>query len=212
MVVLFNLTGSSAELAAREMGLSEMGWPDFGQLSSPVPRYRNWGSGTNRLFGVDNGAFSGFDEKEFYATLRRSGPEDMPRCKFVACPDVVGDSKATGELFKQWRDRLEGWPVALVTQDGLKIEDVPWDRIDAVFVGGSDQWKFCQNSIEICQEAKRRGLWIHVGRVNTWKRAISAQIIGADSMDGTGLATYPSIRQRFRDGMLRYNISTKNLH
>ena len=36
-----------------------------------------------------------------------------------------------------WREKLDRLPLAFVAQNGLEdIEDVPWDRIEAVFIGG----------------------------------------------------------------------------
>ena len=41
------------------------------------------------------------------------------------------------------------------------------------------------------REARLLGKWVHVGRVNSWRRIHHAAIWGADSVDGTYLAFGP---------------------
>ena len=131
------------------------------------------------------------------------------RCLFVTIPDVlrwitvdgrripVGDAEATLARFHVHaaEARSFGLPVALVLQDGIELEAdglvagderVTWSDVDAVFVGGSDDFKLGPVAEAICREARRRGLWAHVGRVNSWKRL--ARVRGySDSVDGTFL-------------------------
>ncbi len=116
-------------------------------------------------WAVDNAAFSGFDAPAFLALLAKVAGRGG--CRFVACPDVVGDARATLELFAVWQPlvRSLGLPVALVAQDGLTAEAVPWDRVDALFVGGSTAWKVGDAAAEVVRAAKRRGRWVHMGRV-----------------------------------------------
>ena len=56
-----------------------------------------------------------------------------------------------------------------------------------MFVGGSTEFKLGPVAAALCQEAKARGLWVHVGRVNSRKRLRYSASIGADSADGTYL-------------------------
>ena len=49
-------------------------------------------------------------------------------------------------------------PVALVAQDGLEELEIPWEQINAVFIGGSTAWKLGADAAAIAAEAKRRGL------------------------------------------------------
>ena len=109
---------------------------------------------------------------------------------FVTAPDVVGDAKRTTELFNLWSPVLRdyGFPVAYVTQDGL--EDPPWDEFEVLFLGGSDQWKMGQQNRAIVVEAKRRKLWVHMGRVNGHQRIRYAKSIGCDSFDGTSMSWF----------------------
>jgi hypothetical protein len=116
----------------------------------------------------------------------------LPGCLFVTAPDVVGDGARTLELFEEWYDELNAcWqPKALVAQDGMRAIDVPWKRIDALFIGGTSEFKMGVAAHKLAQEAKRRGLWLHMGRVNTQQRIRYAKAIGCDSIDGTSLSWF----------------------
>jgi hypothetical protein len=145
-------------------------------------------------WAADNAAFSGFDAPAFLALLAKLA--GRPDCRFVACPDVVGDAAATLTSFALWQPLVTslGLPVALVAQDGLTGQAVPWDRIEALFVGGSTDWKVGERAAELVREAKRRGLWVHFGRVNTRKRFRHAFRLGCDSVDGSGFSRWPDQR------------------
>jgi N12 class adenine-specific DNA methylase len=156
-----------------------------------------------QFFGVDNGAFSGkFNEESFYKLLdniREQG--DAEKALFVAAPDVVGDWKATLERSEPHLDRIRdaGFPVAIVLQNGATPDTVPWDRIDALFVGGDDSFKLSQKDksgtfdpygeiIPLMREAKKRGVPVHFGRVNSAKRLEIVHFgLGGRSVDGTFL-------------------------
>lgn len=142
----------------------------------------------------DNDAFTraGFSPDGFRRLLAKAS--GYPRCRFVACPDVVCDPVATLERFKVWAPEIAavGLPVALVGQDGAEGMDLPWDRLDAFFVGGSTGFKESQAAMDLCGEAKRRGLWVHVGRVNTLRRLRKVFDWGSvDSIDGTCFSRWP---------------------
>jgi hypothetical protein len=82
-----------------------------------------------------------------------------------------------------------GLPVALVLQDGIGALPIPWSQIEAVFVGGSDNFKVSGEAFGAARAAKMLGKWVHVGRVNTSKRV--QQWLGvADSIDGSGISQY----------------------
>lgn len=70
-------------------------------------------------------------------------------------------------------------------------EDVPWGQLGALFVGGDTRWKTGHESGALVSEAKRRGLWAHVGRVNSERRLQVAASMGCDSADGTFLKYAP---------------------
>ncbi len=175
---------------------ADLGGP-VGQLLTPLTRYRL--REPARPWAIDNGAFSRFDEKAFLALLARED-HHKENCKFVCAPDVVGSAQRTSEIFDIWEPRLQGWPVALVCQDGHENVRIPWDRIAAVFIGGSTGWKLSNHALQICQVAKHHfGKWVHVGRVNDESRYAGLEEWGCvDSVDGSGMARYTHMRVKVR--------------
>jgi len=145
-------------------------------------------------WAADNAAFTGFDPAAFCRMLGRIA--GSAGCRFVACPDVVADAAATLELFRTWAPAIRalGLPVALVAQDGLDHHPVPWDQLDALFIGGSTDWKLGPAAAALTREAKARGKWTHFGRCNTKKRFRHAYQLGCDSIDGSGFSRWPDQR------------------
>jgi hypothetical protein len=161
------------------------------QLLTPETRFIR--QRPDQAFAIDNGAFSGFDRKLFLSLLKREEPyTDL--CRFVVVPDVVADARRTLEVFRYWQFRLGAWPLALACQDGQENLDIPWDDIDAVFIGGTTSWKLSVHAAAIIKAAKAVGTWVHVGRVNTPARFEYFESLGADSMDGTGLSRFSHAR------------------
>jgi hypothetical protein len=143
---------------------------------------------------ADNGCFSDKyvgDEAWFDWLAKRA--HRAGDCMFATAPDVVGDAAATLERSRPWLARIRalGYPAALVAQDGLERLEVPWDEFDVLFIGGSTEWKLGAAARGLVAEAKARGMWVHMGRVNTGKRFRYAEAIGCDSCDGTTLAQFP---------------------
>ncbi len=149
---------------------------------------------TGLPWAADNGAFAGFDEERFLRLLDRI--EGRTGCLFVAAPDVVADAEATLDLFAGWQREIaaRGLPVAFVAQDGLEAFPVPWGRFDALFLGGSTEWKLGEHARALCRKAKARGKWVHMGRVNTRRRIQVACSWGCDSVDGSGFSRWPDAR------------------
>lgn len=146
-------------------------------------------------WGADNSAYSGFSEGRFTNMLDRI--ETVPGLLWVAAPDVVEDMEATLRLFDAWQPRLaaRGLPVALVAQDGLEDVDVPWVHLDALFIGGSTEWKLSDQARQLCKEAKDRGKLVHVGRVNSKRRLTHLARWGCvDSVDGSGFSRWPDTK------------------
>lgn len=112
---------------------------------------------------------------------------------FVTAPDVVADAARTLEMFDTWEPiiREHGLPVALVLQDGQEKLDMPWGRCEAVFIGGSTDYKLSGTVRWLVREAKWRGKWVHMGRVNSLERLRTARDMGCDSVDGTGYSMFP---------------------
>lgn len=168
------------------------------RLLTPLTRYTLEDDG--RMFAIDNGAFSGLNIKSFRSLLKREESR-ISRCRWVAVPDVVGTARRTLELFDHWRHdyQLSKWPLALVMQDGQEDLPIPWKAIEAVFIGGSTSWKMGKHTEDIIKTAKALDKWVHVGRVNTPGRFEHFEGLGADSIDGSGIARYTWMRERIWD-------------
>jgi hypothetical protein len=113
----------------------------------------------------------------------------------VSVPDVVGSAKRTLEAFECWCGELANWPLAFVCQDGQENERIPWRSIQAIFVGGSTEWKMSRYAVECIRCAQIHEKWTHVGRVNTPGRFEYFESLGVDSIDGTGLSRYTWMRE-----------------
>lgn len=145
---------------------------------------------TGLPWAIDNGAYTGFDARSFRRLLLKA--VDQPRLCWVVAPDVVGDARATIALFRDWQPELAAsrFPVALAGQDGLEDLEVPYGAMDCLFVGGSTRWKLSLAAADLMVEAKRRGLRVHVGRVNSLRRLRMAYERGADSVDGSSYSRW----------------------
>lgn len=115
-------------------------------------------------------------------------------------------------MLRPIRDLVGG--VALCAQNGAQVDDLPWGYFDCVFLAGIPEcvecgwipaldalgpdlvachaclgpmreWKEGPVAAAITAEANRRGVWVHMGRVNTLRRLTHAHSIGCDSADGT---------------------------
>lgn len=164
------------------------GNPRLGLLATPRGLLRDIPPQT--IWAADNDCFQGLNEPRFRRMVAWCREQTVPPA-FVTVPDVVGDAARTLELFAAWEPELRGLPLAFVTQDGLDPAAVPWDRIRAVFLGGSDAHKFGPVARAVAEEARARGVWVHAGRVQTLKK-IRAMVGIADSIDGTCTARLPN--------------------
>lgn len=144
---------------------------------------------------ADNGCFGlGWPGPVGYTRWLERHRADAVRCLFATAPDVVGDAVATLARSMPFMPiiRSLGYPAALVAQDGLENLDVPWNRFDVLFIGGSTEWKLGPAAADLVAQAKRRGKHVHMGRVNSRKRLFYAADIGCDSVDGTYLVFGPA--------------------
>lgn len=112
-----------------------------------------------------------------------------PGLRFVTVPDVPFDAAGTLQAFWEWAPMMSALPLAFCVQDGANAAGVPWGwpGLRALFMAGGTDYKLGVEMAAVCREGKRRGLWIHAGRVNTWKRV--EYLLGldfVDSIDGTG--------------------------
>lgn len=147
-------------------------------------------------WGADNGCFAkgdSFDAGRWLAWLGNL-KHDRLTCLFAVAPDVVGDAEATLARSAPYLPLIRdlGYLPAYVAQDGFDPSVVPWDAFDVLFIGGTTSWKRSERG-GYCAiaEGKRRGKWVHVGRVNGGPFLRSVVGAGADSADGTGLAINP---------------------
>lgn len=171
--------------------LSEMGAGQLGFIDTPAQR-------NVRPAGVtwcaDNGCFGkGYPGDAAWMAWLAKHSHEASTCLFATAPDVVGDAAATLARSLPWLRPIRelGYQAALVAQDGLESLTVPWDEFDVLFVGGSTEWKLGPHARHLIREAKRRGKWVHMGRVNSAKRYAYARHIGCDSADGTYLTFGP---------------------
>lgn len=180
--------------------------PDNGYLASPAGQVRT--SLLTRPWGCDNQVFTEkFNSVKFFSWLRRALPY-RPWCKFVVCPDRVRDCETTRRQWPHFSAAIRelGYPVAFAAQDGMEPDDLP-DDADALFVGGSDDWKLYPPCVEIIRLAQARGMWVHVGRATSLDRIGHCKSLGVDSFDNTYTVyapdkLWPRLRARMSQGVL----------
>jgi len=173
---------------------------DFWQLRTPLTNYALSG----KPYGLDNGCYSRFPEKDWMRLISQA-KEHPP--VFACSPDIVGDAIRTLDLFAQFESKMIGLPRALVLQDGIGNHSIPWDKLTAVFLGGSDRFKISTEAVNACKTAKMLGKWVHIGRVNTPER-VNNWLGFADSLDGSGVS---KIDERLEDVLAAINATTQQI-
>lgn len=163
----------------------------IGQIVTPAAGNR---LEPGRTWCADNAAFTGhYPGDDAYLAWLVGKQHMAASCRFVVAPDVPFNAEATLALSGPMLSRIRalGYPVALCAQDGLERLDVPWADFDVLFIAGSTEWKLGPEAAALTAEAKALGKWVHMGRVNSWRRMQYAASIGCDSCDGTYLAFGP---------------------
>lgn len=181
---------------------------------------------TGIYWAVDNGVYSGRFNPAWWERWLRSVPRATRlTCLFAVVPDVLhirrdeqgkivdvrGDPYATLARFWSYQHVVRDlfYRVAFVSQDGATPDLIPWDDIDCLFVGGSDEWKLSDPSVALIHEAQERGLWTHMGRCQARGtvsgRIAAAHALGMDSSDGTVLARDPGRLQHVVRGLEALN-------
>lgn len=158
--------------------------PNLGRLDVPRSWAKNPRSGLP--FAADNDCFNGLDPYAYRRMVK-----GLPKgALFVTVPDVVGDHAATLRRWKVWEPLVSArHRPAFVLQDGCE----QWQQVPdcpAVFIGGTTGYKLGDAAARLTREAKLRGIWVHMGRVNTRRRIRYAKSIGCDSIDGTGFSMF----------------------
>lgn len=141
-------------------------------------------------WAADNGAYSNFNREQFIKMLKKY--QGTPNCVFIAAPDVPRQAVPTMTRFRLWEPVIHhyGYPVALCAQDGLESLPIEWDKFEALFIGGTVEWKMGEMAAALVREARQRGKWVHMGKVNTPYRINYARVIGCDSIDGTNASKF----------------------
>lgn len=183
MLYLANPSTSKVRDAMTAGLLGCMATPDQGNVIDP-----SW------TWAADNGCFSTkWEVGKWLGWLARQRHR-IERCLFAVVPDVVADHDATLARWQEWAPvvRALGYRTAFVLQDGCTVATVPWAECDAVFIGGSTDFKLSATARQIAEEARRRGKHVHMGRVNSRRRCELAARF-CDSADGTYLAFGPDV-------------------
>jgi hypothetical protein len=108
---------------------------------------------------------------------------------------------ATWAKFKELAPVVQsmGYPVALVAQNGMEAMPNVREQLeacDALFLGGDTRWKLSRHAEALATQARALGKWVHMGRVNSFRRLQQAKLMGCNSADGT----YIKYRRRKRAG------------
>lgn len=189
-------SGVREQLDARKVGF--MNTPNIGNRLDP-----SW------LWAADNGCYGKnyVGDERWLAWLSSVSAALRGNCLFATAPDVVGDAAATMERSLPWLPviRSLGFPAAFVAQDGLTVDDTPWDEFDALFIGGGTKWKLGPDVKALIIAAQERGKHVHVGRVNSQGRYLAFAALGCDSADGTFLAFGPRVLLPELMGWIRHH-------
>lgn len=144
---------------------------------------------------ADNGVWGGhYPGDEAYLRWLTAMAPHADRCLFAVAPDAVASHQGTINRSYDMLRKIRGlgYPVAFACQDGMQwCSWDPWDHIDCLFIGGSDDFKLSADAAMLADVARSIGKWVHMGRVNSWRRYEYADAIGCHSVDGTYLTNAP---------------------
>ncbi len=195
ILLVSGLTGAWAKLYEDATATAQAARGSLGFLNSP----RSGNTPANvfqyvQTWAADNDCFQGLN-RPAYDRMLTTWQRVRPGPLWVNAPDVVADAVTTLASFEEWEPILHGmgYPVSLVLQDGQENLPVPWNRLEAVFVGGSTAWKLSDHAAELCADANRRGKWVHMGRVNSQRRMVIAARFGCHSIDGSGFSRWKKL-------------------
>lgn len=144
-------------------------------------------------YAIDNGAWSQHgdvnDFRKFHTLVESLGVD----AEFVVAPDIVAGGGAS------LKRSLEHLPVLLIktklvlipVQDGLELQDLS-NIVSArigIFLGGTTEYKLSRMR-DWGAFCKAKGVYYHVGRVNSGRRIKMCYYAGAHSFDGTSATMY----------------------
>ncbi len=158
-------------------------------------------------FCIDNGAWWAHQNGKAWpeARFRELVASHGARADFVVAPDVVGGGIDSLRLSERWLSELDSINLRLIAvQDGM----APWDvepllgpRI-GIFVGGSTDetdprygWKW-RSLPYWAHLARKRGCYLHVGRVGSARLIRECVRVGADSFDTSGPSRFAKVTRR----------------
>jgi hypothetical protein len=146
-----------------------------------------------KVWAVDNGCFSQPAKYSDSGFLQWLDSLERKNCLFAVAPDVVGDAAATFPRAMPMLPQIRelGYKVAYAAQDGATIDNLPWPKFDCLFIGGTNKFKLSQAAGDLIAHALLLRKWVHMGRVNSYKRIRLASVLGVQSVDGTYLAFGP---------------------
>jgi hypothetical protein len=183
-------------------------------------RAANWGlmvsaTGALRTEGfprwcLDNGAWTAYQQgRPFNANAFLVAYEKIaPGADFCVLPDIVAGGMRSLDYSLKWQERLDPvCPLLLAVQDGMTPADVEpliGDRL-GIFVGGTTRFK--EDTLPSWGAlARKRSVYLHVGRVNSARRVALCAMAGVDSIDGTSVTrfaqTLPLMDNAIRQGAL----------
>lgn len=177
-------TGTRRNLAA----LRDRGWR---LLVSARGAHRSEGF----PYALDNGAWTSFQRGEPFDVdaFSRLLASHGDGADWVVAPDIVGGGLASLDLSLSWLPRCTSscTSVLIAVQDGMVPADVAGivGGTIGIFVGGSTEWKLASLPMWGAY-ARDRGVWCHVGRVNSRRRIFQCLAAGATSFDGTSASRY----------------------
>lgn len=157
-------------------------------------------------FFIDNGIYANkFNPVLWYSELVSTYLPYKHNCYGVIIPDylyylpnkqVRGDWQKTLKRFYLFYPyaKYHGFKIAYASQDGQPVDLVPWDKIDVLFIGGSDYHKRGLEAEKLALKAKQLGKHVHVGRVSSVS-AIKKYFGWADSWDGTTFIYEPDKKE-----------------
>jgi hypothetical protein len=157
--------------------------------------------------GIDNGMFGEKAKEEYEAdpvkwwnrfekmikvAICQEKREILARFQFFVIPDEPMNWEKTMKKYEDNKEIVQrlrnyGAPAAICIQNGANVKNVPFNEIDVIFIGGDDKYKTGPEAKAIVDEAKSKGIQIHMGRVNGIARMNTAASWGVDTADGTYL-------------------------
>jgi hypothetical protein len=190
---VLNLISKTPQKVIEQIGLADY-QTYCGMLTTPQSGYDITAAVSVGVpWALDNGCYRpGYAPQKILAQITRW--QGVPGCLFAVLPDVVGDHAATWLRSMEWLDTYHrlGYPPAFALQNGVRVQDVPYSDLAAVFIGGDDRFKYSTEVVQIVREAQQRGLWVHMGRVGGKHRLRYARdVLRIDSFDSTGFSIHP---------------------